>query len=79
MQFSKTLMIFACVIITIAFIVTVYDWAFEINADGLENIIAFARWLGMPIVAYMAKTAYENKAKIEQSHLDKLNGKGENK
>jgi len=70
-EFSKLLMIFACMVIATALAVAILNW--HKTGEGLDYILSLARWMGAPVVAYMAKSGYENRAKVEQSHLDKLN------
>jgi hypothetical protein len=63
MEFSKKLMVFACVLVAFTFFTTFAAWVFE--REPPNDLIGFATWFSAPIVAYMAKSAYENKAKIE--------------
>ena len=71
MEFSKKLMLFACGIIAAAFAVAVFSYLQ--TGGGMEYIMQIVMWLGAPVVAYMAKSAYENKAKIETEYLEKKN------
>ncbi|MCL2197327.1 MAG: hypothetical protein FWB80_00230 [Defluviitaleaceae bacterium] len=76
MKFSKIIIVFACIIIAAAFSVAVFHWYITgFTDDGLEHVLSFVRWLVKSILAYMAKTCIENKAKIEKSCLGQLNNR----
>jgi hypothetical protein len=77
MEFSKKLMVFFCIIIALAFFVAVFSWLAwrEIPSELLAWVTGFIGAGGLP---YLVKSCVENKAKIEKSHLDKLNGRDSN-
>jgi len=63
MDFSKFLMIFATVLCTVTWIASVVAWF--LWREFPEDITQYSIWFyGTSLVVYMAKSGYENKAKI---------------
>jgi len=73
MEFSKKLMVFVCFVIAAAFAAMIFSYVR--TGEGLGDILEFAKWLAVPVVAYMAKSCIENKSKIETDYLEKKNSK----
>ena len=74
MEYSKKSMIFTQVMYTATWIVAVFSWLMwrQFPFDLVQYVTLI---FGANYGVYCVKTCVENKAKIEKSHLDKLNGK----
>lgn len=74
MNTCKTITIFACTIIAVAFAAAVFHWyATGFTSEGLDTILSFARTFIPAILAFIAKEAYEGKEKITCDHIEKMN------
>ena len=68
MEFSKCILIFAAVICAGTWIVTAVSWF--LWRDFPYELVRYTGWFFGAVAAYMGKTAYENKPKIEGRRED---------